>query len=59
VRAACLICLAAPPWYRQTLWPNPPRVGQLDTADAPAQQVDAHLVFEVADLPAQRGLRSV
>ena len=35
------------------------RIGQFHAADASAQEVDAHLAFEVADLPAQRRLRSM
>jgi len=35
------------------------RIGQFHAADASAQEVDAHLVFEVADLSAQRRLRSM
>ena len=33
--------------------------GQLDAVHAARQQLDADLMFEVADLPAQRGLRGV
>jgi hypothetical protein len=36
-----------------------PRIGQFHAADASAQEVDAHLGFEIADLSAQRRLGSM
>jgi hypothetical protein len=38
---------------------GPPGGGQLDAVHAAAHQLNADLVFEIADLPAQRRLRGV